>query len=225
MQHPATPGARHAHLLLIRPTGLAEPIIGRCRPNSPPGHAHLLHGAGPDTAFAKRMATQPNRGHGRTETRTIRTASAESIDFPHAAQIFRLRRDRGGLDGQHTSKEIVYGITSLPDHRAGPAHLAAYTRGHWTIENRLHYIRDLTWCEDASQVRTGNAPRVMAGLRNLATGVLRQSGITNIAEALRHNSRAYIRPLNCSASSQSQPDEPRNTTLPEPWSWPSKCAG
>jgi len=151
--------------------------------------------AGPDTAFAKRMATQTNRGHGRTETRTIRTASAEGIDFPHAAQIFRLRRDRGGLDGQRTSKEIVYGITSLPDHRAGPAHLAAYTRGHWTIENRLHYVRDVTWGEDASQVRAGNAPRAMAGLRNLATGVLRQSGITNIAEALRHNSRDHIRPL------------------------------
>ena len=81
--------------------------------------------AGPDTAFAKRMATQTNRGHGRTETRTIRTASAEGIDFPHAAQIFRLRRDRGGLDRVRTSKEIIYGITSLPDHQAGPAHLAA----------------------------------------------------------------------------------------------------
>ena len=151
--------------------------------------------AGPDTAFAKRMATQTNRGHGRTEKRTIRVAAATGIDFPHAAQIFRLRRDRGGLDGQRTSKEIVYGITSLPAGLAGPAQLNAYTRGHWTIENRLHYVRDVTWGEDASQVRTGNAPRVMAGLRNLAAGVLRQTGVTNIAEALRSNARDHTRPL------------------------------
>jgi hypothetical protein len=113
------------------------------------------------------MATQTNRGHGRIETRTIRTATAEGIEFPHGAQIFRLRRDRGGVDGVRTSKEIVYGITSLPADLAGPARLAAYTRGHWTIENRLHYVRDVTWGEDASQVRTGNAPRTMAGLRIL----------------------------------------------------------
>lgn len=69
---------------------------------------------GPDTAFAKRSAAQTNRGHGRIETRTIRVASADGIGFPHAAQIFRLRRDRAGLDGVRTSKEIAYGITSLP---------------------------------------------------------------------------------------------------------------
>ena len=56
-------------------------------------------------------------------------------------------------------------------------------------------MRDVTWGEDASQVRTGNAPRTMAGLRNLATGVLRQTGVPNIAEALRHNARSYTRPL------------------------------
>jgi len=151
--------------------------------------------AGPDTAFTKRIATQTNRGHGRTETRTIRTATAQGIDFPHAAHIFRLRRDRGGLDGVRTSKEIVYGITSLPANLAGPVQLAAYTRGHWTIENRLHYVRDVTWGEDASQVRTGNAPRTMAGLRNLATSVLRQTGTTNIAEALRSHARDHTRPL------------------------------
>jgi predicted transposase YbfD/YdcC len=150
---------------------------------------------GSDTVFAKRMATQTNRGHGRTETRTIRVATAEGIDFPHAAQIFRLRRDRGGLDGVRTSKEIVYGITSLPANLAGPAQLATYTRGHWTIENRLHYVRDVTWGEDASQIRTGNAPRAMAGLRNLVISVLRQTGAINIAEALRSHARDHTRPL------------------------------
>src|SRR5262245_57903905 len=69
------------------------------------------------------------------------------------------------------------------------------TRGHWTIENKLHYVRDLDWGEDQSQACTGNAPRVMASLRNLATGVLRQSGTANIAQALRHYARNYSRPL------------------------------
>jgi predicted transposase YbfD/YdcC len=168
--------------------------------------------AGPDSKFAERMATQTNRGHGRTETRTIRTASVADltidIDFPHAAQILRLRRDRAGLDRVRTSKEIVYGITSLPDDLAGPAQLAAYTRGHWTIENRVHYVRDVTWGEDASQVRTGHAPRAMAGLRNLATGLLRQTGITNIAEALRHNARSHTRPLKMFGLNPIHQDEP-----------------
>jgi predicted transposase YbfD/YdcC len=151
---------------------------------------------GTDDEFADRMDTVTDRGHGRTEARVIRTAPAAGIDFPHAAQVFRLRRDRGGLDGVRTSKEIVYGITSLVPNRSGPAQIATHTRLHWTIENGLHYVRDVTWGEDASQVRTGNAPRVMAALRNLAISTLRQAGTTNIAKALRHNARNYHRPLN-----------------------------
>jgi predicted transposase YbfD/YdcC len=113
--------------------------------------------SGYDTAFADRMSTETDRGHGRTETRTIRTATAEDIDFPHSAQIVRLRRGRGTLDGVRTSKQIVYGITSLPENLAGSAHLAALSRGHWSTENRVHYLRDVTWGEDQSQIRTGNA--------------------------------------------------------------------
>jgi predicted transposase YbfD/YdcC len=150
---------------------------------------------GPNDNFVKRSATQTNKGHGRTETRTIRTADAEDIDFPHAAQVFRLRRDRGGLDGVRTSKEVVHGITNLPAELAGPAELAAYARGHWTIENKIHYVRDVTFGEDASQIRTGNAPRAMAALRNLAISLLRQAGETNIAKAIRHNARSITRPL------------------------------
>jgi predicted transposase YbfD/YdcC len=150
---------------------------------------------GTDKKFANRMNSTTDRGHGRTETRTIRAAAATDIDFPHAAQVFRLRRDRGGLDGVRRSKEIVYGITSLVPDLAGPAQLAAYARGHWTIENGLHHVRDVTYAEDASQVRTGNAPRVMAGIRNLAISTLRQAGDTNIAKALRHNARDHHRLL------------------------------
>ena len=72
---------------------------------------------------------------------------------------------------------------------------ASYVRGHWGIE-ALHHIRDTTYAEDASQVRTGSAPRVMTSLRNLAIAILRRHGARNIAAALRRNARDGTRPLN-----------------------------
>jgi hypothetical protein len=77
----------------------------------------------------------------------------------------------------------VYAITSPPFQQASPARLADLLRGHWTIE-ALHHLRDVTFCEDASQVRTGAAPHVMACLRNLVIGVLNRAGPVNVA-ALR----------------------------------------
>jgi hypothetical protein len=68
---------------------------------------------------------------------------------------------------------------------AGPEQLLAYVRGHWGIENKVHWVRDVTFREDASQVRTGNRPRIMATLRNLAIGLIRQSGHTAIAATIR----------------------------------------
>ena len=89
----------------------------------------------------------------------------------------------------------VYAITSLPFEQAGPARLADLLRGHWTIENGLHWVRDVTFAEDACRVRTGNAPIVMAILRNLAVGVLCRAGPVNVAAALRHHARDPRRPL------------------------------
>lgn len=75
-----------------------------------------------------------------------------------------------------------------PYRRTGsPDELATWIRGHWTVENRLHWVRDVTYDEDRSQVRTGSGPRAMASLRNLAISILRINGITNIAQALRHH--------------------------------------
>ena len=88
----------------------------------------------------------------------------------------------------------VYAITSLPFELARPARLADLLRGHWGIE-ALHHVRDTTFAEDASQVRTGTAPSVMATLRNLVIGVLRQAGPVNVAAALRHHARDPHRPL------------------------------
>jgi hypothetical protein len=90
---------------------------------------------------------------------------------------------------------IVYAVTSLTFAQASPARLADLLRGHWAIENGLHYVRDVTFSEDASQVRTGTAPQVMATLRNLAIGALSRAGPVNLAAALRHHARDPKRPL------------------------------
>ncbi len=87
----------------------------------------------------------------------------------------------------------VYAITSLTVHQANAADLAEI-RGHWAIENREHHVRDVTFGEDASRVRTGGAPRAMASLRNLAIGALRLAGWDNIAKGLRHHGRNMTRP-------------------------------
>lgn len=141
--------------------------------------------AGTDEQFAETSATDNDRGHGRRERRRIRTAPADGTLFPAAAQAFRIRRDVGEPDGPWMSKEIIHGITSLPPHLAGPVHLGHYQRTHWTIENKIHWVRDVTFKEDASQVRTDNEPRAMATMRNLAIGAIRIAGRANIAHARR----------------------------------------
>jgi len=139
-----------------------------------------------------------DRGHGRTEQRTTRIAPAgdqSQISFPHAAQVFRIRRDVGGLDGQRATKEIAHCITSLTPEQASPEELAGFIRGHWQIENRLHWVRDVVYDEDRSQVRTGAGPHVMASLRNLAISALRLNGHTNIAAGIRWTAREPSRSL------------------------------
>ncbi|MBX7266232.1 transposase [Micromonospora sp. Llam7] len=84
-----------------------------------------------------------------------------------------------------TGKEIVYGIASMPADLTPPAHLNHYIRRHWTVENRLHYVRDVTFREDASQLRTGTAPRAAATFRNLSASTFRFAGRANIAHARR----------------------------------------
>ena len=107
------------------------------------------------------------------------------LDFPYAAQVFRLERCTTDLRGAHPRTEVVYGLTSLLPAQATPARLLALNRAHWAIENRLHWVRDVTFDEDRSQVRKGAGAHVMASLRNLAISVLRLAGAENIAAALR----------------------------------------
>ncbi|MBL0887599.1 ISAs1 family transposase [Myceligenerans sp. I2] len=144
--------------------------------------------------------TSRSRGHGRRETRTIKVADVPAwIEFDGAAQVAQLRRTTWRKKAKNSparkSVEVVYLITSAPARDAGPARLAAWILQHWEIENRLHHVRDVTYDEDRSQVRTGNAPQVMATLRNTAITLLRLAGWTNITAATRHHARNPERPI------------------------------
>jgi DDE_Tnp_1-associated/Transposase DDE domain len=142
--------------------------------------------------------TSTGRGHGRQEKRTIQVMDAPAdLGFPHAAQVFLIeryttrtvrRRIKGGRKYKKVrvkSAVAVLGVTSLSAREAAPVHLATYARGHWAIENKIHWVRDVTFREDASQIKTGSRPRVMATLRNLVIGLIRQAGHTKIAATIR----------------------------------------
>ncbi|MGW3240459.1 ISAs1 family transposase [Streptomyces olivaceus] len=139
--------------------------------------------------------TRTDRGHGRRVTRTIKVVDVPAwVEFSGARQVAQLRRTVT-RKGQRTV-EIVYLITSADARDAPPATLAAWVQSHWEIENRLHWVRDVTFDEDRSQIRTGNAPRIMAALRNTVITLLRLDANHNIAAALRHHARNTDRPIN-----------------------------
>ena len=131
------------------------------------------------------------------ETRTIWVSShlPPALDFPYVQQVARIERIRVRLKDHSVQRETVFCVTSLSAAKADAPRLLQLNRGHWSIENRLHYVRDRTFDEDRSQVRKHAAPHMMASLRNLAIGLLRLAGAsTNIAAAarpfMRHTERA-----------------------------------
>lgn len=144
------------------------------------------------------MLTHTERGHGRTEKRTVHVLPiGDYLGFPHiefayAAHACLIERYVTHHDSGQTSAHAALGVTSLTGHAAHPAR---YVREQWTIENRLHWVRDVTYGEDASRIRTRTAPRVLACLRNLAISALRLAGHTNIAAGLRAMARDITRPL------------------------------
>ena len=132
----------------------------------------------------------PHKGHGRIESRTVKlVAVSAGIGFPHARLAAQVIRRRRSLTGVNWRTETVYAVTDLAWEDIRPDQIADALRGHWAIENRLHWIRDVVFAEDHSQVRTGNGPAVMATLRNLAISIHRLIGATNIAAACRDVSR------------------------------------
>ena len=96
------------------------------------------------------------------------------ITFPHAKQVFRIHRKTINIKSGKVTEDDAYGVTDLSAEQASPKDLLAYVRGHWHVENKLHYMRDVTYGEDKNQIRSGNGPRVMATLRNCAIGLLRR---------------------------------------------------
>lgn len=107
------------------------------------------------------------------------------LNWPSARQVCRIERTthRNG----RKQVEIDYAITSVPRDSGDAATLLAWWRGHWGIENRLHWVRDVTFGEDASRIRLGGAPQLLAAMRNAAISLLRSLGVINIAAALREN--------------------------------------
>ena len=108
------------------------------------------------------------------------------VDFPFCGQVACIERHTEHLKTGKIHKETTYLITSLSPSKASPEKLLALNRGHWNIENKSHYVRDVTFDEDRSQVRTKTGPRMMATLRNLAISLLRLADYNNIAAAVRH---------------------------------------
>jgi predicted transposase YbfD/YdcC len=142
------------------------------------------------------LTVSRQHGHGRQDTRTLKATELTSgIGFPGAAQVLRLTRTRTVRATGKRTRETVYAITSLTITDAPPAQIAAWLRGHWLIENQVHWVRDMDYDEDRCRIRTGSAPQVMATLRNTALSLLRMAGHTNIAAALRHHARDSHRPI------------------------------
>jgi hypothetical protein len=125
---------------------------------------------------------------GRVESRRLRATDLlnDYLDWPGVAQVCRVEREVR-RPGREASREVAYAITSVPREQADAATLLRWWRGHWGIENRSHYVRDVTMGEDASRITSGSAPQVLAAMRNAAIGWLRTRGAENIAAALRRN--------------------------------------
>ncbi len=124
------------------------------------------------------------------------TVTGLGVDFPHAAQVAGVRSHRADTKTGRQSRETVYVITDLTSRRATPERIAKTLRAHRMIENRLHFVRDTAFREDASKIRTGHSPENMATLRSFALGRLRTAGHTDIAAGLRTTAlRPYERPL------------------------------
>jgi predicted transposase YbfD/YdcC len=149
-----------------------------------------------DHEQSDRVQTVTKR-HGRLETRTLEcsTAGADYLVWPGIAQIVRRTCERMVVKTGKSSVEISYGLTNLGCDEARAAQLEALWRGHWTIENRKHYVRDVTLGEDQGQADCGSTPQALASLRNALIDLMRQRGWSNLADAFRHYGASVPRVL------------------------------
>ena len=130
--------------------------------------------------------TEETKGRITTRTLTASTLLNEHTDWPGLQQVYQYTTHQQQKNTGHVKCCVRYGITSLTPERASAADLLKLCRGHWTIENKLHWVRDAVFQEDASSARTGVIPQVMAAMRNTALSVLRFTGRTKITDALQY---------------------------------------
>lgn len=151
----------------------------------------------PQASDARASVTLREKGHGRLETRTLeRTAALTGyLEWPGARQVLRRTCERIIVKTGLLSRETTYGVTSLPPDAVTVTQLEALWRGHWTIENKVHYVRDVTFGEDAGQAYCGHTAQALAALRNGILNVLRSQGVTNMADGLRHYGASVERAL------------------------------
>ena len=159
--------------------------------NQPTLHEEIAHlFAEPKASACMRYAQQTDQHADRIEVRQVWVSSElgsylqQELNWAGAQQVLKVRRQV--MQKGRTFEQERYALTSLSAKKASASDLLGLVRGHWLIENRLHYVRDVTFGEDASQVRTQSAPQVMAALRNVVLNLLRGAGHANIAAALRH---------------------------------------
>ncbi|MEO8972615.1 MAG: ISAs1 family transposase, partial [Ktedonobacteraceae bacterium] len=136
----------------------------------------------------EQQAQTAERGHGRLDIRRIRVSSELKgySDWPGLEQVFEIRR---GYRSKGVWKESIrYGVTSLPSTSANPERVLKLKRGHRGIENRLHYVKDVTMGEDRSTIHADNGPKIMAALRTTVISLLRRAGFSTIAARMRYNS-------------------------------------
>jgi predicted transposase YbfD/YdcC len=141
-----------------------------------------------------RTVTRVNKGHGRLETRTLTCTDDldEYLTWPGVRQVLRRETERVKLKTGEVTRAVTYAVTSLAAEEATVEQLAALWRGHWAIENRRHYVRDVTLGEDACQMHVGSAPQALAAVRNGLISLLRRAGWRNIAAGLRHYGTSVV---------------------------------
>jgi predicted transposase YbfD/YdcC len=124
------------------------------------------------------------RAHGRVDTRVVEVVSFAGLDFPYARQVARITRYRTVQATGKRSRETVYVITDLSSGQADPQRIGEIVQAEWGIENKIHYVRDVTFGEDASRIRSGYGPQNMATLRSVVMNFLRRMG-NSIADMRR----------------------------------------
>jgi predicted transposase YbfD/YdcC len=183
-----TADALHTHAEFIRLIHeLQAETVLTVKGNQPTLYADLAtYFADPQAHYVQTQTVDRRRG--RLEVRTIKVSTEMNAylapTWPFVAQVAQLTRTvtKAGT----TTTEVVYLITTLPPSKASPQRLLDLNRGHWSIENRSHYVRDVSFGEDHSRFRSGNAPQILAALRNLVITLIHRSGSSHIAATRRH---------------------------------------